>query len=197
VAGWLAAGAIAWALSAAAMAVAGFPGVQRFMIPAAAAGCVLAGAGVAWSISRVLGTLRARRSPLVAAASAVAVAATAWYGSFRVNDARQSVATERDRSSLDRSLRSVVAQAGGARRILACGLPTADGGFQSTLGWDLRVAVGRVLYRPTRDVHLRRPVVLFADRPRYARLGRGGRELARDGPWRVIALRGGPGCQGR
>ncbi|MDQ6836649.1 MAG: hypothetical protein M3016_10735 [Actinomycetota bacterium] len=190
----LAAGAAVWALSAATMAVVGFPGVQRFMIPAAAAGCVLAGAGVAWSTSRVLGQLRSRRSPLVAAALAVAIAATAWYGSFRVNDARRSIATEQARSSVDRSLRTVVAEAGGARRVFACGLPTADGGFQSTLGWDLGVAVGRVLYRPARDVHLRRPIVLFADRPRYARLGRGGDELARYGPWRVIALHGVPGC---
>jgi hypothetical protein len=194
VAAWLAAGAAAWALSAAVMAVVGFPGAQRFMIPAAAAGCILAGAGVVWSSSRIVGRLRARRSALVAAMSAAAIVALAGYGGFRVNGVRQSIATERARSSLDRSLRTVVAEAGGARRILACGLPTADGGLQSTLGWDLGVAVGRVLYRPTRDVHLRGPVVLFADAPAYVRLGRRGDQLARYGPWRVIALRGGRGC---
>jgi hypothetical protein len=164
------------------------------MIPAAAAGCVLAGAGVGWSVSWIRGRLRARRSPLTVVALAVAVAASAWYGSVQVNDARRSIATERVRSSLDRSLRTAVAEAGGAGRIFACGLPTAAAGYQSTLGWDLRVGVGRVLYRPTRDVHLRRSIVLFADRPLYVRLGRGGDQLARYGPWRVIALRGGPGC---
>ncbi len=190
----LAAIAAVWALSAAAMAVVGFPGVQRFMIPAAATGCVLAGAGIAWSISRLRAILRARRSPLVVVGSVLIVAATAWYCGFRVNDAVQSIKAERARSSLDRSLRTAIAETGGARRIFACGLPTADIEFQSTLGWDLHVAVGKVLFRPPRDVRLRRAIVLFADLPRYDRLGRGGRQLAHHGAWRVIALRGGPGC---
>ncbi len=190
----LAGGAGAWALGTAAMAVVGFPGFQRFMIPAAAAGCVLAGAGVGWSVSWIADRLRARRSPLVIAGLALAVVATAWYVGLQVNEARRSIATERSRSALDRSLHTVVADAGGAGRIVACGLPTIAGGYQSTLGWDLHLAVGRVLYRPTRDVHLRRSIVLFASGARYVRLGRGGHELARYGSWRVIALRGGPGC---
>ena len=190
----LVAGAAAWSLGAAAMAAAGFPGVQRFMIPAAGAGCVVAGAGVGWSDAWIRDRLRARRSPLLLAGVALVVAGIAVYGVVRINDTRRSIATARANSSLDRSLHSALVRAGGSERILACGLPTAAAGFQSPLAWDLHLAVGRVLYRPSRDVHLRRAIVLFADRTRYDRLGRGGDLLARYGPWRVIALRAGPGC---
>jgi hypothetical protein len=83
--------------------------------------------------------------------------------------------------------------AGGATRILACGSPTAELGYQSTLAWDLGLAVGAVGFRPQRDVHLRRPVVLFTTDPRGAAAPHR-RLLARVGPWRVVGVRARARC---
>jgi hypothetical protein len=129
----------------------------------------------------------------VCAAALAACALTVWYAQFRVRDAAASVRQEQARSQLDRSLAVAVAGAGGARRLIACGYPTADLGYQSTLGWDLHTSVGFVGFRPSRDVRRRRPTVLLAT-GKLARLGRHGRQLASTGPWRVIALRPRPAC---
>jgi hypothetical protein len=189
----LAAGSAGWVVATALMAIVGFPGLERFMVPAGVGACVLAGAGVAWAAAGVRGLLGSRRWPLGVAVLLLAAAPTVWYAQFRVRDAVRSIRTERTRSSLDRSLNTAIAAAGGPRRLLACGLPSAEIGFQSVLGWDLHRAVGQVLYRPRRDVHLPDPVVLLAT-GHPARLGAGTRLLARSGPWSVIAIRPRSGC---
>ena len=189
----IATGCAGWVGATALMAALGFPGLQRFMLPAGAGACVLAGAGVGWAVAPIRGLFRSRRWPLGGAILLVAAAATVWYAQFRINDAFSSIRGEQARSSLDRSLDAAITAAGGRRRVLACGLPSADLGFQSALGWDLHRAVGQILFRPRRDVHLPDPVVLLATN-RLTRLGRGGVLLSHMGPWRVIAIRPPPAC---
>jgi hypothetical protein len=189
----IAAGSAGWIATTALMAAAGFPALQRFMLPAAAGVCVLAGAGVGWAWLALRGVLRSTRWPLGAAALLLAAVPTVWYAQFRVRDAVGAVRSEQARSTLDRGLHSAIVAAGGRKRILACGQPSANLGFQSVLGWDLHTAVWQVLFRPQRDVHLRGPVVLLATKPR-ARLADGGVLLARSGVWSVIAIRPPAAC---
>jgi hypothetical protein len=189
----IAGGSAGWVAATALMAAVGFPGLQRFMLPAGAGICVIAGAGVGWAVAPVRGLLRSRRWPLGSAILLLTAAATVWYAHFRIIDVFSSVRSEQARSSLDRSLNAAIAAAGGRRRLLACGLPSADLGFQSVLGWDLHRAVGQILFHPRRDVHRPDPVVLLATN-RLTRLGRGGVLLSRAGPWRVIAIRPPPAC---
>ncbi|MGZ4229353.1 MAG: hypothetical protein ACXVTC_24380 [Solirubrobacteraceae bacterium] len=189
----IAAGSAGWVATTALMAAAGFPGLERFMMPAAAGGCVLAGAGVGWAATAVRGVIRPARWPLGLAALLLAATPTVWYAQLRARSAVSSIRDEQARSTLERSLQTAIAAAGGRRRLLACGLPSADVGFQSALGWDLHTAVGQVLFRPKRDVNLPDPVVLLATR-QQARLGEGGVLLAHSGPWSVIAIRPRAGC---
>jgi hypothetical protein len=192
----IAAGSGGWVAATAVMAVAGFPGLARFMLPAAAGACVLAGAGVGWAASALRRVMSPRRWPLGVAALLVVATPTVWFAQFRVRSAVDSVHGEQVRSSLDRSLQSAIVAVGGRRRLLACGLPSANLGFQSVLGWDLHTAVGQVLFRPKRDTKLPDPVVLLVTR-RQAPLGRGGVLLAHSGPWSVIAIRPRRGCTHR
>jgi hypothetical protein len=189
----IAAGSGGWVAATAVMAVAGFPGLARFMLPAAAGGCVLAGAGVGWTAAALRGVPSSARWPLGLAALIVAATPTVWYAQFRIRSAVSSVHDEQVRSSLDRSLQTAIAAAGGRRRLLACGLPSAELGFQSVLGWDLHTAVGQVLFRPKRDAKLPDPIVLLVTRP-HTPLGRGGVLLAHNGPWSVIAIKPREGC---
>jgi hypothetical protein len=189
----IAIGSAGWIVATALMAAVGFPGLQRFMLPAGAGVCVVAGAGVGWAVAPIRDLLRSKRWPVGAAIVLLAAAVTIWYAQFRINDVLGSVRSEQARSSLDRRLNDAIAAAGGRRRLLACGLPSANLGFQSILGWDLHRAVGQILFRPRLDVHLPDPVVLLAT-DRLTRLGRGGMLLSRAGPWRVIAIRPPPAC---
>ena len=192
---FLAAGAAMWIVATVLMAAAGFPGLRRFMIPAAAAGCVLAGGGVGWLAARVRQAMGGRAWPLPALALVAVGAACLWYASFRVRDAVRSVRQEQTRSRLVRGLHEAVNRAGGPSRVLTCGAPTVDVGYQSTLAWYLNTSsVGAVGYKPHRDVR-RGPRVLFTTQP-PARFGAHGRLLARAGSWSVVAVRARAACFG-
>lgn len=191
----IAAGAAAWIFATAMMSAAGFPGLQRFMLPAAAAGCVLAGAGVVWAVPQVCAAVMASRArPVGVAALIVALLLAAWYAHLRVRSEVKAARTEHVRSALERSLERVIIDAGGSRRLLRCGLPSADLGYQSVLAWYLHTtSVGKVLYRPKRDVRLPDPIVLLAT-GREVRFGAGGLLLGRAGPWRAVAIRPRASC---
>lgn len=157
---------------------------------------MLAGAGAGWTASSLRGLMASGRRLLGIAALLVAAAATVWFAQFRVRSTAESVHIEQVRSSLDRSLQSAILAVGGPRRLLACGLPSANLGFQSVLGWDLNTAVGQVLFRPKRDAKLPDPVVLLVTRAQVPP-GRAGVLLAQTGPWRVIGVRPRRGCTRR
>jgi hypothetical protein len=189
----IAAGSGGWIAATAVMAVAGFPGLARFMLPAAAGACVLAGAGAGWTAAELRRLPSPSRWPLGLIALMASVIPTVWYAQFRIRSAASSVRDEQVRSSLDRSLQTAIAAAGGRRRLLACGLPSAEVGFQSALGWDLHTAVGHILFRPRRDAKLPDPIVLLVTRPSTP-VGRDRVLLAHQGPWSVIAIRPRFGC---
>jgi hypothetical protein len=132
-------GAIATALmvAVALMTEAGFAGNLRYVALPAALVCILAGAGWVELAHRA----RARRGR--AAAAAVAVAVAALFAPFTVSDVRQldegmrRVAAEADLYGAN--LEAIIAKAGGADRLKACG-PVYTGPFQTqALAWYLHL----------------------------------------------------------
>jgi hypothetical protein len=131
--------ATAWVALVALMTVGGFAGNTRYLIPPAALGMVLAGAGAGLLLDRL-------RVPAVAgAALALAVAvlpqAGGWDDELRLN---------RDQAVLLDALPSVIAAAGGREAVLACG-PVVTGPYQvPALAWQLGVHTSRIELEPAR-----------------------------------------------
>lgn len=134
----LGAGALAWIAIVAAMTLAGFAGLPRFMAPAAAIVCVLGGAGLA-----ALLAVRPRPALLALVLPALALTAIGLPGRVaEVPHAWRSAARISD--SHDR-LRAV-AGAIGRERLLACGrLATSDALVRTALAWELDVALTDVV----------------------------------------------------
>lgn len=189
----LAAAVALWTAVVVVMAQLGFAGLQRFMLPVAAAGCVLAGAAVGWTLQWLRRTVGSRSRVIVALALTVIAALFGWRAIVAITDTIPSIRDEQSRAAAVHSLDRAIARARGAKRLLACGFPTADLGFQSTLAWRLDRAVGTVGYMPASDLRHRRHLVLFATGLSDLH-GADGRLLARAGVWRIVAVRPRSGC---
>lgn len=189
----LAAAAALWTAAVVVLSQVGFAGLQRFMLPVAAAGCVLAGAGFGWSLQWLRQAVPGgRRSIAVLALTAIA-ALFGWRAYVSTSYTARSIGDERTRAGAVRNLDRAIARAGGANRLLACGFPTVDLAFQSALAWRLDRAVGTVGFDPGRDLRRRRHVVLFARFPFEARVPHG-RLLTRAGEWRIVGVRATRAC---
>ena len=133
----LAAAAVGWIAIVAAMTLAGFAGLPRFMAPAAALVAVLGGAGLATVLARP----RAWSVALAVAALIVTVAGLpgrvaelpdAWSRAARIGDSRDRL----------RDLANRV----GRERLLACGrLATSDVLVRTALAWELGVPLSHVV----------------------------------------------------
>jgi hypothetical protein len=134
----LAAGSLGWIAIVAVMAAAGFPGLPRFMAPAAAVVGVLGGAGLARVVA-------ASRTPAVAALGVALAVVTALQLPGRVAELSQALrTTARIGDSHDR-LRALAA-AVGRGALLRCGeLATSDVLVRTALAWDLGVPLGDVV----------------------------------------------------
>ena len=133
----LAAGALAWIAIVAAMTLAGFAGLPRFMAPAAALVGVLGGAGLA--------ALQRRPPPALGALLALALAVMLVDLPGRAADTvRGWTSAARISDSHDR-LRDL-ARPLGRDRLLACGkLATTDVLVRTALAWELDTALGDVV----------------------------------------------------
>jgi hypothetical protein len=166
----VAASALSWVALVALMSQAGFSGEERYLLPAAAAACVVAGA--AWS--RLLHH-RAAALALVA----IALLPLPFVVSEAV-DLRRDLA---DDAALAEGLRDAIAAAGGAEA-LRCG-DLAAGRYRFPLvAWHLDVPISAVGFT------LDRPGVVLASElrrgePRAPMRPAGGRLLAAGGTWRI------------
>ena len=138
----IAAGAAGWIAIVALMAAAGFPGLPRFMAPAVAVVCVLAGVGLA----RLLALVRpgdARRPALAALVVVLLVTLTQLPG--RAAELAQGLSTTaRIARSHDR-LRELAREVGRGP-LLRCGaLSTSDVLVRTALAWELRVGLSEVV----------------------------------------------------
>ncbi len=142
----LAAGALAWMIVVTAMAgVFGYAALSRFLAPAAAVLCVLAGIAAARAVTAVDGI------GLRLAAAAVLVVATVPFAAPRVQWLSMQLAAAADRAWLEEDLDRAITLAGGRDALLACGALAIDGTesviqIQPALAWKLDVPLARVQY---------------------------------------------------
>jgi hypothetical protein len=134
----LAAGATAFGAIVMAMTLIGYGGNQRYLIPAAAVICVVAGTGVGWAAQALGG---GRRTALAGAALAAVIAATMIPS--QAHDVRNQIDMSIGRAKTLRVLDHLVARVGRGR-ILACGRPDVNWLAQSELAWRLRVPLSGV-----------------------------------------------------
>jgi hypothetical protein len=194
---WLAAGIVAWWVVVVAMTLDGYPGLQRFFLPAAALTCVLGGVGlvrVATLCGRGAGRLVAGLGAgRVAAWVGVAVGLLLLAGSYHYVSARirfvrhqeplAAVAVRR----ID-DLGTAIDRLGGRRALLPCrsSVVTINHSLQTALAWKLGTTLERV------QTVLRVPGVAFVG-PHDSIDGGvppiafhfAVRDLARVGDWRI------------
>ena len=178
--------ALAWVVLVVGMVVVGYPGLERFFLPAAGIFCVLAGAGVARVSSFAGGGART----LAAAALLVAVSIPLTTSRISVARAQKSTA-DHAVTRLDQ-LSSAVAAVGGHSGVFPCrsSFSAVNHAVQTALAWKLHVTLGRV------GTTMRKPGVLFvgphdsidggagADRRRAAAPA----DRANVGVWRVYRV---------
>ena len=141
----LAAGALGWIALVAAMTLLDFPGLARFVAPAAAIVGVLGGVGLAALLERPAG-VRSAGGVLVATVLAVALAITAIDLPGRIGDLPQAWRSAARISDSHERLRAVVRAAGGRDRLLRCGrLATSDVLVRTGLAWQLGVPLADVV----------------------------------------------------
>ena len=169
----LAAAAIAWVIVEIAFALHGWPGVPRYMFPAAAVMVVIAGIGV--------GRLLAEPPRLSSAAGLVGVAIVAVVVVSLVPPAISAARTEHKDLNAQRArtkeigqLTGVIGRLGGAARLRGCGEPLTRLEYQSILAWNLNVNVATIGWKYGPAINSSRPIVLFSPLPH--------------GGWKVTAL---------
>ncbi len=169
----LAGAAVAWVIVEIAFALHGWPGVPRYMFPAAAAMVVVAGVGVGRLLTqppRLSGALGIVGLVLVAAAVVSLVPPA-------LSDARaehKDLVAQRARTKEIGQLTGVINRLGGAARLRGCGEPLTRLEYQSILAWNLDVNVATVGFKYGPAVASNRPIVLFSPTP--------------GGGWKVQAL---------
>src|SRR5581483_561438 len=144
-------GALAWVALVVAMVIAGYPGLERFFLPAAAVFCVLAGVGIA----RLAGLAGGGYATIAAAAGLVAISvplSTSRIDSFRA----QKPLADKAVRTLDQ-LSAAAAAVGGHKEVFPCrsSFSAVNHGVQTALAFKLHVTLARV------GTSLRHPGVLF------------------------------------
>jgi hypothetical protein len=138
----LGAGALVWWVVVVAMTLDGYPGLERFYLPAAGVTAVLAGVGIVR-----LAALAGRGRTAVTAGVIVGLAAlTIPYTGGRLNDARhQEKVASQAVTRLDQ-LSAAVAAVGGHDRVYPCrsSFAAVNHGVQTALAYKLHVTLGRV-----------------------------------------------------
>lgn len=180
----LGAGALGWIAIVAAMTLADFPGLPRFMAPAAAVVGVLGGAGLAALPGRLIGpraagvALAAPLAVLTALGLPARVAEVphAWRSSARISDSHERL---RD-----------LARGIGRERLLACGrLATSDALVRTALAWELDVPLSHVVSFGRAPRLSGAFVVGLQATPRLRRdVHAAATPVARDGEWRVYSI---------
>jgi hypothetical protein len=143
-----------WWLVVVAETLDGYPGLERFFLPAAAIICVLSGYGLvrlAWAAAGLGGRLLHRfgevgRSPLAATTVIVVAAASVHFVALRWADARAQEPLAATAVLRIHQLDTSVAALGGRRRILPCrsSVATINHSLQTALAWYLGTTLARV-----------------------------------------------------
>jgi hypothetical protein len=201
----LALAAVVWALSArrlaplllatvvvaeaalfAVMTQAGFSGNPRYVLPALALTCVLAGVGAA-RILVAAGRLTARPSPAVGAAAAVLALLAVPFTTERADRMEREVRQVGVRMDLHRDLAVAVDRLGGPVAVSALGTATANRAYHSHLAWELKVPISAVEAVSAHRLVFRSWRVLSAGRVYTTGRASVRRTVLQVGDWRVVA----------
>ena len=168
----------------------GFSGNVRYLVLPAALVCLAAGVGAGWTVRAVLGARLAGALPVGLALGALVAFAVAWPVRDGLRADYDSIVYQ---ARLDDRLAGLVARAGGAARLRACG-DVYTGPFQVPIvAWHLRLHT--TLVESTPPI---RPAVVFRakstppERPRPSLRPLGDpsdlRTLATAPGWRIVAV---------
>lgn len=140
----LAATAVGWVALVAAMTQVGFSGNARYLLPAIAIACLVAGtaAGHLWRLAP-------RSIPAAAMAAALALLAVPFYVSGISDLGHQAIVVART-AELDRNLGIAVSRVGGSDAVVRRGAPTSDRAFVPHLAWLTTLSIGEVERSPGR-----------------------------------------------
>jgi hypothetical protein len=181
----LAAGALLWLLLYVVMTQVGFSGNPRYLLPAMAIACILA--GVAAAGAREALVFAGPRAP--AGAAALALAAAGPWLADRAALLGDQAADAREMARLHSDLGRAVDAFGGPSAVLARGRPTVDRPFMTHLAWELHKPIRWVARGTERglvftaDSPLSFPPAIVRIRPPGPR-----RVVERVGDWQVYRL---------
>lgn len=188
----IAAGIVAWWVVVVGETLDGYPGLERFFLPAAALTTVLGGVGIA-ELARLAGGLAGSlRRPVMAGAAVVLAAACIPFSTAQISVARTDERSANQGVHLLDTLTQAVAAVGGKHGVLPCpsSFTAVNHSAQTALAWKLGVTLQRV------GTSMRAPGVDFIG-PHAAQIGGPARvdprltrhqTLATVGPWRVVRL---------
>jgi hypothetical protein len=147
----LAGGALVWWVVVVGMTLDGYPGLERFFLPAAGVTAVLAGVGtvrLAQLTSDAVATRFSRSTRIAVASGAVAVlvALTLPLTGGRLAEARRQERISGQAVTRLDQLSAAVAAVGGHARVFPCksSFAAVNHGVQTALAWKLHVTLGRV-----------------------------------------------------
>ncbi len=186
------AGIAAWWVVVVAMTLDGYPGLERFFLPAAALTCVLGGVGIV-RLAQLAGGAVADHGPAVGVAVAlVLVLICVPFTTARVSEARASWPAASQAVTILDQLTGAVAVAGGHHGVLPCksSFVAINHSAQTALAWKLHTTLERV------GTSMRAPGVDFIGPHNAADGGRAAvdprltheRTIGHFGVWRIVAL---------
>jgi hypothetical protein len=142
----LAAGILAWWVVVVAMTLDGYPGLERFFLPAAALTCVLGGVGIT-RIAQLAGDQLTRGGRVLAVAVAAAlVLVSVPYTTAQFDAAKAAEPAASQAVSTLNQLSQAVAAVGGHRGVLPCqtSFVAINHSVQTALAWKLHATLERV-----------------------------------------------------
>jgi hypothetical protein len=189
---WIAAGIVAWWVVVVAETLDGYPGLERFFLPAAAMVSVLGGVGIAMLARQAGALVPAWRRWATIGVAAALTAACIPFSTAQIAVARADETQASQGVQLLDELTRAVAAVGGHAGVLPCrsSFVAINHSGQTALAWKLHVTLERV------GTSMRAPGVDFIG-PHAAAIGGPAavdprltveHTLAVVGPWRVVTL---------
>ena len=188
----IAAGIVGWWVVVVGETLDGYPGLERFFLPAAALTTVLGAVGLAQLAQLAGGLAGSLRRPVMAAVAVVLAALCIPFSTTQISVARGDERNATQGVHLLDTLTQAVAAAGGRAAVLPCSssFTAVNHSAQTALAWKLGVTLQRV------GTSMRAPGVDFVG-PKAAQIGGAAKidprlthaqTVATAGPWRVVRL---------
>jgi hypothetical protein len=186
------AGIAAWWVVVIGMTLDGYPGLERFYLPAAALTCVLGGVGIVRVALLAGAVLEQHRTAVAVVVAAALVAVSIPFTTTRITEARAAGPAASQAVSILNQLSEAVVAVGGHQGVFPCksSFAAVNHSVQTALAWKLHSTlerVGTVMSRPGVDFIGPRNAADGAAAPVDPRLTRL-QTLAQVGVWRVVRL---------